>query len=196
MSCSMSAESIAVTWSIDCGASSSYIDDNLIRWQGDDTLISAGQSRTVRTINSGHVVSTLREFTSGKKNCYVLGGEKGAKLLLRASFFYGNYDGKSSPPSFDIQIDGNDWATVVTNMNSENYVYHELTYVTKGDSISLCLVQTKSNQYPFISALEVRTLGSKMYKYFEADQALTLSGRHAFGALKTVRYMVYVYIDR
>ncbi|KAK4783794.1 hypothetical protein SAY86_018162 [Trapa natans] len=173
-----------VSWNIDCGASSSYVDGNFIAWQGDDALISAGQSRTV--ITTDHVMSTLRVFTSGKKNCYVLQGQKGAKLFVRARFMYGNYDGKSSPPSFDIQIDGNDWATVVTNMDTTNYVYYELTYTSKGNSISLCLVQTNSNQYPFISALEVRTLGSNMYQYFSANQALNLAGRHAFGASTTI----------
>ncbi|OWM89341.1 uncharacterized protein At1g24485-like [Punica granatum] len=177
----------SVSWSIDCGASDSYIDDNLIVWQGDDTLVSAGQSRTVKTTDSLHVTSTLRVFTSGKKNCYVLEGEKGAKLLVRASFFYGNYDGKSSPPSFGLQIDGNDWVKVVTDMETETYIYYELIYVSKGDSISMCLVQTDSSQYPFISALEVRTLESPMYRNFDANQALSLVGRHAFGAVKSIR---------
>lgn len=177
----------AVTWSIDCGASDSYVDSNLITWQGDDTLISTGQSRAVKSTDTLHVTSTLRVFSSGRKNCYVLKGEKGAKLFVRASFFYGDYDGKSSPPSFDIQIDGNDWATVVTDMDMKNYVYYEVTYTSKGDSISVCLVQTNSNQYPFISALEVRTLDSKMYNYFDADQALSLAGRHAFGAGNSIR---------
>lgn len=138
-------------------------------------------------------MGTLRVFTSGKKNCYVLGGQKGAKLLVRASFFYGNYDGKSSPPSFDLQIDGNDWVTVVTDM--ENYIYYEVTYTSKGGSIGVCLVQTNSNQYPFISALEVRTLDSKMYKYFDADQGLSLAGRHAFGAEKTIRFVARAHIS-
>lgn len=184
----------AVTWNIDCGASDSYYDDNLVWWEVDDTLISAGQSQTVQNADNGHVVDTLRVFTSGKKNCYVLEGEKGAKLLVLASFFYGNYDRKSSPPTFNIQIDGNNWVTVKTDMDMESYTYYEVIYIGKGDSISLCLVQTKPNQYPFISAIEVRTLHSEMYKYFNADQALNLAGgRRAFGADDSIMYGTSVY---
>lgn len=183
---------ITVTWSIDCGASDSYTDGSSITWQGDDTLISSGESRSVTATNTYHVTSTLRVFTSGSKNCYVLKGEKGAKLLLRAIFFYGNYDGKSSPPSFGLQIDGVDWVKVATFSDME--VYYELIYVTKGDSISLCLVQTNPDHYPFISAIQVRTLASKMYPHVDADQALSLIQRLTFGAEKTIRCRASAYL--
>ncbi|KAJ6876933.1 hypothetical protein NC651_029833 [Populus alba x Populus x berolinensis] len=173
--------------SIDCGASGFYTDENSIVWMGDDNLFQESQAEVVQSSNTiSHVMSTLRVFTTRKKNCYSISEVSGSLLLVRASFFYGNYDKKSSPPSFDMHIDGNDWATVKTSL--DQLVYYELVYVSKGDTTSICLAQTQPNQFPFISALEVRNLDSKMYSYLDPKYALFLSARVAYGAKDTVRF--------
>ncbi|KAK6144522.1 hypothetical protein DH2020_021342 [Rehmannia glutinosa] len=123
--------------SIDCGSSNSYKDENLIDWTGDDNFIKNGESHSVQSSNSiSHVLDTLRAFTAGrKKNCFNISSVKRGRVLVRASFYYGNYDNKSSPPTFDLQFEGNHWATVETS--STEYVYHEVTYVMAKDSISV-----------------------------------------------------------
>lgn len=79
--------------SINCGASDPITDLNLITWTPDDTLISNGDARVVQSSNSvSPVMDTLRVFTSRKKNCYSIPVTKGQKVLVRASFNYGNYD--------------------------------------------------------------------------------------------------------
>lgn len=179
----------AVFVSIDCGASSSYTDGDFITWIGDDDLIQNGESKVVQSGNgvSDHVMSTLRVFSTRKKNCYTILADKGGRVLVRASFNYGNYDEKSSPPSFDLHFDGNLWATVETS--NEDLVYYEAIYVVKGDSISVCVAQTNPNQLPFISALEVRSLGSHMYSHVDAAAyALFLISRTAYGAKDITRY--------
>lgn len=185
---------IAVFVSIDCGASGSYKDENSIAWIGDDDLIQNGESKVVQSGNAlsdDHVMSSLRVFSTRKKNCYTILANKGGQVLVRASFNYGNYDKKSSPPSFDLHFDGNLWATVKTS--SEGLVYYEAIYVVKGDSISVCVAQTNPNQLPFISAIEVRSLGSHMYSHVDAAYALFLRSRTAYGANGTIRYG-YVYL--
>ncbi|ESR37961.1 hypothetical protein CICLE_v10030050mg [Citrus x clementina] len=175
--------------SIDCGASGSYKDENSIAWIGDDDLIQNGESKVVQSGNAlsdDHVMSSLRVFSTRKKNCYTILASKGGQVLVRASFNYGNYDKKSSPPSFDLHFDGNLWATVKTS--SEGLVYYEAIYVVKGDSISVCVAQTNPNQLPFISAIEVRSLGSHMYSHVDAAYALFLRSRTAYGANGTIRY--------
>ncbi|KAG6751679.1 hypothetical protein POTOM_043878 [Populus tomentosa] len=97
-------------------------------------------------------MSTLRVFTSRKKNFYFIIVDKGP-LLVRASFYYGNYDRKLSPPSFDLLIDGNHWTKVITSL--DQLVYYEVVYVVESDATSICLAQTQPDQFPFISALEV-----------------------------------------
>ncbi|KAL9341637.1 hypothetical protein Peur_064962 [Populus x canadensis] len=171
---------------IDCGASDVYTDGNSIEWMGDSDMFQDSQAEVVQSSKTmSPVMSTLTVFTTRKKNCYSISENKGDLLLVRASFFYGNYDKKSSPPSFDMHIDGNDWATVKTSL--DQLVYYEVVYVSKGDTTSICLAQTQPNQFPFISALEIRNLDAKMYNYLDPNYALFLRSRVAYGAKETVR---------
>lgn len=174
--------------SLDCGSSETYTDENSIVWLGDEEYMSNGESYVVQSNNSvSHVMDSLRVFTSRNKNCYLIKVEKGGRVLIRASFNYGNYDGKSNPPSFSLQFDGNDWARVKTM--SDQLVYYETIYVVKGDDLSVCLAQTLADQLPFISALEVRSLDSTMYTHVDSNHALFLSRRVAYGSNQTIRYM-------
>ncbi|KAJ6737503.1 hypothetical protein OIU85_019555 [Salix viminalis] len=181
----------ALPVSFDCGASDSYTDENSIVWIGDDDIFKNSQSAVVQSSNTvSHVMSTLRVFTSLKKNCYSITVDKGSLVLVRASFFYGNYDKKSSPPSFDLLFDGNYWSTVMTTLDNEPVIY-EVMYFVKSDTTSICLAQIQPNQFPFISALEVRILDSKMYGPFDPNHALFLTSRVAYGANSIVRKIWY-----
>ncbi|CBI16211.3 unnamed protein product, partial [Vitis vinifera] len=173
---------LAESLSIDCGSSTVYSDEG---WIGDEAYIQNGESKRVQSGNSlSQVMDTLRVFSSRNKNCYSLVAEKGEKVLVRASFYYGNYDQKSSPPTFALQFDGNPWATVVTS--SDLVIYYEAIYAVKGDSTSVCVAQTQANQFPFISALEMASLGSNMYSSLDSNYALFLRRRVAFGANETI----------
>ncbi|XP_068644900.1 probable LRR receptor-like serine/threonine-protein kinase MEE39 [Aristolochia californica] len=97
---------VAVFISLDCGAEPSYFDNNDIFWLPDDLYVTGGETRKAPGTTS-RPMSTLRVFPTRKKNCYSIDVTKGERLLVRASFFYGNYDGKSLPPIFDLQIDEN-----------------------------------------------------------------------------------------
>ncbi|KAF9681652.1 hypothetical protein SADUNF_Sadunf05G0024300 [Salix dunnii] len=61
-------------------------------------------------------------------------------------------------------------------------------HLIKSDTTSICLAQTQPNQLPFISALEVRSLDSKMYGHVDPDYALFVRSRVAYGANKTVSF--------
>ncbi|KAG6750573.1 hypothetical protein POTOM_045071 [Populus tomentosa] len=177
--------------SIDCGASESYTDENSITWRGDDDIFHNSFSEVLQSGNTvSHLMSTLRVFTSRKKNFYFIRVDKGP-LLVRASFYYGNYDRKLSPPSFDLLIDGNHRTKVITSL--DQLVYYEVVYVVKSDATSICLAQTQPNQFPFISALEVRSLDPKTYSYVDPKYALFVRSRFAYGASATLRYPDDVY---
>ncbi|KAL6011190.1 hypothetical protein ACLOJK_001635 [Asimina triloba] len=180
---SVSADS---TVNIDCGATDSFVDSNFIAWEADEA--PTGQSQTVQNPTSvAHELSTLRVFSgSRKKNCYSISVDKGTKVLVRAAFHYGNYDKESSPPTFDLQLDGNHWATVTTLLDEP--VTYEAIYVPKGGSTSVCVAQTKPNQLPFISSVEARALDDGMYNDIDASHALFLVGRYAYGAADIVRF--------
>ncbi|KAK8581517.1 hypothetical protein V6N13_144539 [Hibiscus sabdariffa] len=178
---------------IDCGTSEVYsADDYSIGWVGDDTYIQHGESVQLKSNTSLYQpLANLRVFTDRKKSCYNIDSSKGSKVLVRAYFYYGNYDGKSSPPSFDLHFDGNHWDTVETSIDQS--VFYEVIYVTKTDTISVCVAQTAPNMFPFISAIEVRDLDSKMYAELDSNRALMLRRRVAYGTKAIVRSIDDIY---
>ncbi|XP_065030687.1 putative leucine-rich repeat receptor-like serine/threonine-protein kinase At2g19230 [Musa acuminata AAA Group] len=173
--------------SIDCGASGSYKDENGIAWETDESYVSNGENRVVQNPDSvPEPMRTLRVFSSRKKNCYPVSVPGGGRVLVRASFYYGNYDEKSSPPTFALQFDANSWETVVTSM--DQVVFHEAIYDVFAEGTAVCVAQLEQGQLPFVSAIEVRTLETDMYEGVDSSFALLLKGRLAFGAPGVVRY--------
>ncbi|KAL6127418.1 hypothetical protein ACLB2K_070783 [Fragaria x ananassa] len=145
--------------SIDCGGSESYTDKNNIRWVGDDDYVHSGESLSVGNV-SPRVISTVRVFSSLRKNCYTIPVTAGDRILVRASFYYGNFDGGDSPPIFDLYFDATYWSRVnITGFS--NYI----------------------NNYEVIYA------GSDMYSHLGSGHALFNVKRFAFGAYQsTIRY--------
>ncbi|ONI25923.1 hypothetical protein PRUPE_2G327000 [Prunus persica] len=181
----------AVFLSIDCGASDSYTDSLSINWVGDDDYVHSGESHLVELSSSTpHVASTLRVFTSLRKNCYAINSVNmiGQRLLVRASFYYGNYDGNNSPPTFDLYFDSTYWTQVNLTGVSDTIVNYEVIYTVNKNNTSICLAQTLPRQFPFISALEFRSLAPKMYTRVASDYALFRQKRLALGAQQLIRY--------
>ncbi|KAK6926883.1 Malectin-like domain [Dillenia turbinata] len=180
------AFSAEVHLNIDCGTSKSYNDVTDIKWVGDGAYVQSGESQTAKNSQRSNGLSTLRVFKSKTKNCYSIPGFQETKVLLRAIFYYGNYDSSDSPPSFDLLLDENKWTTVhTTNDDWNNY---DIIYVPKRQNISVCLAQINPNQFPFISMLEVWSLDSNMYNQIDSSQALMLNQRYAFGSSDRISY--------
>lgn len=178
--------------SIDCGSSESFIDESNIEWVADNLYIGHGRSVVFRNRGSlSRAMTTLRVFESRRKSCYRIDVSGGGRVLVRASFYYGNYDGRSFPPSFALQFDANGWDTVVTSLDRP--VSHEAIYVVSGDATSVCVALTLTNQFPFVSTIEVRSLEWSMYAHVDPSRALFLRRREAFGAQQIVRYKDDVY---
>ncbi|KAK3411365.1 hypothetical protein EUGRSUZ_I00124, partial [Eucalyptus grandis] len=148
---------------------------NSIQWVGDDAYIKTGQPQ--------------------KKNCYTIDVDGGSKILVRTSFYYGDYDSLSSPPTFDLLLDGNHWATVNTSTTEAVYgLSYEAIYTVKSNATSVCIAQTLPNQLPFINSLEIRSLLSSMYSHVDSDRALLLATRVTATANDTpIRYPNDVY---
>ncbi|XP_031485008.1 probable LRR receptor-like serine/threonine-protein kinase PAM74 isoform X2 [Nymphaea colorata] len=174
--------------SIDCGGMDNHTDRLGINWVVDDGYIKTGKAAQVQNLDVyGKELSSLRYFPSQKKSCYVISGvATGKKHMVRATFFYGNYDKKSWPPSFDLQFDGNSWMKV--NTSSSEGQYFEVIYAPKREKISVCVVQTSPDQITFISSLEIRELETSMYETNDKEDVLLRISRTALGAAKFVRY--------
>eukprot|EP00261_Vitis_vinifera_P035001 XP_019076244.1 PREDICTED: probable LRR receptor-like serine/threonine-protein kinase At1g05700 [Vitis vinifera] len=169
---------------IDCGSEISYPSEE-IWWQTDDEFIKTGKNKLVsrRSYSSLELLNTLRVFTQQNKNCYTLPTPTPARYFIRAVFYYGNYDGLSKPPTFDLEFDGNKWATVETSLTDPSY--YELVYANKGENISVCLARTYRDQFPFISSLELWPLPDNMYAGMSRDSAWLQSYRYNYGASDT-----------
>ncbi|URE10952.1 hypothetical protein MUK42_04237 [Musa troglodytarum] len=88
-------------------------------------------------------------------------------------------------PTFELQFDGNSWATVVTRM--DRAVYFEAVHDVRMGRTSICVAQTIPRQLPFVSSIEVRRLENSMYDG-EPTYAFFLLRRWSFGATDMVRY--------
>ncbi|XP_061995331.1 probable LRR receptor-like serine/threonine-protein kinase At1g51860 [Rosa rugosa] len=179
---------ITIGWlNIDCGNSAVRVDPtNLLTWVTDKDLIQTGINKEVPQKQSLEEMNTLRSFPNQTpQNCYALPVNKQTvRYLIRVGFYYGNYDGLSNPPSFDIHIDGQKWSTVKTSTLEEGPMYHEALYETQGSgSISLCVVQVKDGGVPFISSIEAVPLSAPfnpLYPKMETNNTFDLVSRINF----------------
>ncbi|KAK9922733.1 hypothetical protein M0R45_031182 [Rubus argutus] len=86
--------------SIDCGLleTSNYTDEKTgINFISDATFIDSGETKLIQPSDQLFTEKTywsLRSFPEGIRNCYQINVTFGTKYLIRASFYYGNYDGK------------------------------------------------------------------------------------------------------
>ena len=188
---------------IDCGSTAAYNDSVTgIQWVPDDGYITTG-------VNVGSVVlasevpafpelTTLRFFNSSHpKDCYNLPVTQYSKYLLRASFYYGNYDTSVTPPTFYMAID----ATVVANISTYNLngpaagpPFVEFTIKAQSHVTYLCLLRDSTNTNPFISAIALRPLVLYNYKWdviLAANRYLSHLARLNLGALtdEVIRYV-------
>ncbi|XP_073006610.1 putative leucine-rich repeat receptor-like serine/threonine-protein kinase At2g19230 isoform X1 [Typha latifolia] len=162
--------------SIDCGATANSTDSITgIPYITDDQFIETGVKYNVSSTNYLNSslpkqYSTVRSFPDGDRNCYSL---KPAildnKYLLRASFFYGNYDGKNSgwdnsPLLFDLYIGSGFWKTVNISDPSIPVTYEAITAISAYHPLlPVCLIRSDSSSTPFISLLEMRLLKNTLF---------------------------------
>ncbi|XP_039163733.1 putative leucine-rich repeat receptor-like protein kinase At2g19210 isoform X1 [Eucalyptus grandis] len=179
--------------SIDCGAPNDYLDDDLdIYYKADAEFVDSGTNMQVSTrvidLPFQHQSKNLRTFPNGTRNCYTLTPDEGRgnTYLVRASFWYGYYDGKNQTPAFDLHIDVNYWSTV----DSTSWIYEEIIYTPPRDYIQVCLVNTGSG-VPFISTLELRLLDNSTYQINSG--ALVTMWRFNLGSIDTYRHPQDVY---
>ncbi|XP_015068470.1 probable LRR receptor-like serine/threonine-protein kinase At1g05700 [Solanum pennellii] len=158
--------------SIDCGIpqGSNYTDVATgLQYVSDSGFVDTGSNATISSeFHSDDLeqqLYTLTSFPEGKRNCYTIrvAEGKGKKYLIRASFLYGNYDGKSQLLiNFDLHL-GVDFWTTIQIVNASVPLYGEIIHILSSDFVQVCLVD-KDRGTPFISALELRLLNSTIYK--------------------------------
>lgn len=183
--------------SIDCGAPKDYTDETTgIAYTTDDNYIETGVSNSISPIYKTRFLyprfSNVRSFPEETKNCYNLRPSYGKNhsYLIRASFMYGNYDGTSQFPEFDLYLGVNKWSTVKLN-DSSNLTTFEIIHVLQSDYIHVCFVNTDSGT-PFISVLELRILNDGTYVTESGSLELFARLDSGLSLNKVVRSAIYV----
>ncbi|KAM7501994.1 hypothetical protein LguiB_000898 [Lonicera macranthoides] len=172
---------------IDCGAltQNNVSDQSIVKWQTDGQFIEKGENKLLPSNTVSIELTTLRFFPEGNKNCYKLPFYNSyRKYIFRATFYYGNYDGLSKPPSFGLEFNGKLWANVTTSTSEEPVIY-ELIYIIKKDEVEVCLVRTNEDDTPFISSLEA-IIAYDAYNMMDNNTALYLHSRINYGANASV----------
>lgn len=171
---------------LNCG-SPSTTKLNEINYTSDRGFINVGNTTAIKQKDLLPILSTLRYFPdkSSRKHCYNFPVAKNSKYLIRTTYYYGNFDGKNSPPVFDQIIGGTKWSVVNT---SEDYSkgqssYYEIVVGVPGRTLSVCLAKNaKTLSSPFISALDVQSLEDTMYNSTDLGlYKLSLIARNSFG---------------
>ncbi|KAG4910375.1 hypothetical protein JHK87_056491 [Glycine soja] len=172
---------------INCGAHSAAQFDNRT-WLPDSGFISSGSPKTVTTPVLFPTLHTLRSFPRQvKKHCYNIPVYRGAKYLVRTTYFYAGVNGADhpSPPVFDQILDGTLWSVVNTtrDYSDGNSSFYEGLFLAQGKIMSLCIgSNTYTDSDPFISALEFLILEGSLYNTSDFTKyGLALVARHSFG---------------
>ncbi|KAK2352976.1 putative LRR receptor serine/threonine-protein kinase [Trifolium repens] len=179
--------------SIDCGLPENlnYSDKiTTINYTSDANFINTGVSKRVQPIGNVTVKQQLeyvRSFPNGEKNCYKINVINGTKYLIRAIFYYGNYDNLNKPSQFDLHLGANVWDTVKSPLNVSLFQLREIIYTPSLDYIQPCLVNT-GNGTPFISAIELRPLNDTIYITDSANSVLSLYTRLDIGSITNLQY--------
>ncbi|BFG24359.1 hypothetical protein CerSpe_106330 [Prunus speciosa] len=179
--------------SIDCGLpeNSSYVESTTgINYISDAAFIdNIGESKLMlpeyRKFYREPYIS-LRSFPQGIRNCYKINVTSGTKYLIRALFYYGNYDGQSKLPEFELHLGLNLWGSVTfekaSTPPSTPFQEKELIHVPLRSYIHVCLVNTGSG-VPFISAIELRPLPNASYPTQTPKESLALDWRYDTGQI-------------
>ncbi|XP_025806951.1 probable LRR receptor-like serine/threonine-protein kinase At1g51810 [Panicum hallii] len=169
--------------SIDCGIpeGAAYADQSTrgLRYVSDagftDAGLNAGVNPPYNIKGLADRYLTARYFpgAGGARSCYTLRAvAPGGRYLIRAAFYYGNYDGLDRPPAFDLHVGVNRWVTVNVTAAGAVYIF-EAVAVAPADFLQVCLVN-RGLGTPFISGLDLRPLQDDMYPEATVNQSLTL----------------------
>jgi hypothetical protein len=168
---------------------------NGLQWIPDTGYITSGTSKNLTIPVLHQTLSTVRSFplqnNLHRKFCYVVSVFRGAKYMIRSTYFYGGINGNDSPPVFDQIVDGTLWSVVNTTEDYRDGMssYYEGVFLARGKTMSFCIAANSYTESdPFISALEFVILGNSLYNSTDFKQVgLSLVARHSFGHKEVIR---------
>ncbi|XP_024029026.1 probable LRR receptor-like serine/threonine-protein kinase At1g67720 [Morus notabilis] len=179
---------------IDCGATTDTVIEGR-RWRSDANFVSGGTPKALEVTVLDPTLSTVRSFPNdlNRKFCYTVRVYRGARYMVRTTYFYGGINGRDSPPVFDQMVDGTLWSVVNTTSDYANGMssYYEGVFLAQGSTMSVCIgASSYTDSDPFISALEFVIFDDSLYNSTDFKNfGLHLVERTSFGyAGSVIRY--------
>ncbi|CAI9104339.1 OLC1v1002987C2 [Oldenlandia corymbosa var. corymbosa] len=172
---------------INCGATEDVEIDQL-KYVTDDSFISPENTKTavIDEPDILPILSTVRYMPdrAARKKCYNFPVVEGVKYLVKTIYYYGHFDGGTSPPVFDLITDGTKWSTVNTTEDFSKGMasFYEAVFMASDERLSVCLAYNDNTaSSPFISALQVQPLDNSVYNTIDFSKyALVTVARHNF----------------
>lgn len=169
---------ICAGWlSIDCGASSPYVDDKGISWVPDDAYIKGGVTAPValnpaNTITST-ALTTLRYFPDATRTryCYQIPTKKGQLYLVRWMSYHGGYD---TNPRVTFNLSFDLYLNATITFTPSLVFAGEGVFLARSDTIHFCMFRTSPTSHPFLSSLEFRPLENSMYASMVREETCLL----------------------
>ncbi|OEL31710.1 putative LRR receptor-like serine/threonine-protein kinase [Dichanthelium oligosanthes] len=170
--------------SIDCGipeGAAPYADQSTrgLRYVSDAGFTDAGLNAgvnppyNIKGIADRYLTARYFPDDGAPRSCYTLRPvAPGGRYLVRATFYYGNYDALNRLPAFDLHLGVNRWVTVNVTAAGAMYIF-EAVVLSPVDFFQACLVN-RGLGTPFISGLDLRPLQADMYPEATVNQSLAL----------------------
>ncbi|CAI5983022.1 unnamed protein product, partial [Closterium sp. NIES-65] len=157
--------------SIDCGYQGRPYPSPLnFTWQPDPPTVP-GTPAVITGISpeAGDVRLTtelsLRAFNNDRDvNCYHVPLTAAGRYLVRLAFWYKNYDGKNSPPVFNVTIGPGSAGQVDLRSIGDTLYTIEAIATVRDATMPICL-QRVGDAPPIINAIEIRPLPPLSYSY-------------------------------
>ncbi|MQL97367.1 hypothetical protein Taro_030061 [Colocasia esculenta] len=131
--------------SLSCGGgTANFIGPPGLSWIPDSGYVGSGNTSTVNFPDGSSSASLqvpLRFFPSSlpsARNCYRLPVPNATLVLVRAYFYYKDYDGNGSPPIFQVSL--GTAVSAIVNLTKSDPWSEEFVWPVNKDTLSLCLL--------------------------------------------------------
>lgn len=177
-----------------CGRSDSFTDSNGTPWTGDADYIYLGVAAEVNdTAGVPESLTHLRWFNM--RTCYTFYLiTVGSSVTVTTGYYYGNFDGKDSPPQFQVQYDSNPVKTIVIGSQAVTY---PLTYNASSDQVSVCFSVPPDDftKTAFVNTVQIEGSGvSTDILKFSISSAVQSSGMKMGKAIIAVLVVIVIFL--
>ncbi|XP_057813509.2 probable LRR receptor-like serine/threonine-protein kinase At1g67720 [Cryptomeria japonica] len=182
---------------LDCGARVNSTDPKTNLTWGIDSkeYINVGEQANVSNTSLDFYLQSLRYFSKPyDKSCYSLPVVPNTPYMLRLWFHFGNYNGNTNPPSFNVSVETQGMLyrqmENIAVAGTPNWDTEKILTTGSAERLYVCFIRTLdgSDNDPFVSAIQLRKLLNGMYDLQDKGLMLNSVLRFDLGGESLIRY--------